>query len=131
MSHWDTVFVSLDKSQPGMQGMLVAHALLFFLFYDPYLNKEIPCVLVNLVIPQGDNPDEVTGMWMVCPEYQGSIQTLKVIHLDSIARGAHLLPVYGSGFLPEDFHYSFALDAFKFFFVNHYVNHHAHKFLTG
>ena len=54
-----------------------------------------------------------------------------MIHLDSIARGTHLLPVYGSGFLPEDFHYVVSLDAFKSYYVNHYIDHHAHEFLTS
>lgn len=131
MSRRDTVFVSLDESQPGMQGMLVARVLLFFSYFDSYLNKDIPCALVNWFTRHGDKPDKVTGMWIVQPEYQGGVRPLQVIHLDSIARGAHLLPVYGTGFLPEDFDYTFSLDAFNLYFVNQYVDHHAHEFLTS
>lgn len=130
MNRRDTVFVSLDESQPGMQGMLVARVLLFFSYFDSYLDTDIPCALVNWFTRHGDKPDEATGMWMVQPEYHGGTRTLQVIHLDSIARGAHLLPVYGTGFLPEDFDYVFSLDAFKCYFVNHYIDHHAHEFLT-
>ena len=126
----DTVLVSVDDSQCRMHGMLVAHVLLLFSFHDVYLDKDVPCALVNWFIPDsGDEPDEVTGMWVVKPECEGNIQMLEVIHLDTIARGAHLLPMYGSGYLPKDFHYSVSLDVFKSYFVNHYIDHHAHKFL--
>ncbi|KAF9456708.1 hypothetical protein BDZ94DRAFT_1346445 [Collybia nuda] len=70
-------------------------------------------------------------MWKVCPEYQGIIWSLDIMHLDSITRGAHLLPIYGSGFLPEDFHYTASLDTFRAYFVNHYIDHHVHEFLTS
>ncbi|KIM35103.1 hypothetical protein M413DRAFT_79750, partial [Hebeloma cylindrosporum] len=53
-----------------------------------------------------------------------------VIDLDSIVRGAHLLPMYNSNPLPEDFHFSRSLDVFCAFFVNSYVDHHAHEFIT-
>lgn len=43
----DTVFVSLDEFKPGMEGMLAAHVLLFFSFYDPDFNKNTPCALVD------------------------------------------------------------------------------------
>lgn len=127
----DTVFVSLDESKPGMEGMLVARVLLFFSFYDSHLEKDIPCALVNWFVLDGEEPDDVTGMWVVRPEYQGNTRSLNVVHLESIARGAHLLPVYGTGFLPEDFHYTASLDAFRSYFVNSYIDHHAHEFLTS
>ena len=127
----DTVFVVLDESQAGMHGMLVARVLLFFSYYDAYLDENVPCALVNWFVLDGDEPDKATGMWILCPEYEGRVRTVEVIHLDSIARGAHLLPVFGSGFLPEDFQYEVSLDVFCSYFVNHYIDHHAHEFLTG
>ena len=111
--------------------MLIARALLFFSYYDTYLNENVPCGLVNWFTLDGDEPDSATGMWVVRPEYEGRVRTLEVIHLNSIARGAHLLPVYGSGFLPEDFQYEVSLDVFSSYFVNHYIDHHAHEFLAG
>ena len=51
--------------------------------------------------------------WSMHPDVMScNTWTLNIIYLDNIARGAHLLPIYGSGFLPEDFHYAFSLDAF-------------------
>ena len=51
------------------------------------------------------------------------------VHLDSIARAAHLSPIYGESRVPEDFNYHNALDTVDSFFVNHYVDHHAHEFI--
>lgn len=130
MARCDTVLVLLDNSLHGMHGMLVAWVLLLFLFHDVYLDKDFSCALVNWFIPTYDEPDEATGMWVVEPKLKDSTRTIEVIHLDAIARVIHLLPVYGSGYLPEDFHYLFSLDSFKTYFVNHYINHHAHEFLT-
>ena len=69
-------------------------------------------------------------MWVVKPEldHHGK-PTLEVIHMDSIARGVHLLPVYGNSRVPEDFNHHDVLDAYSSFFVNHYVDHHAHEFI--
>jgi hypothetical protein len=71
-------------------------------------------------------------MWVVQPEYEGNGHcTLAIINLDCIAQATHLLPVYGSTFLPEDFHFSDALDVFRAYFVNPYVDHHSHEFLRS
>ena len=44
-----------------------------------------------------DEPDHDTGMWSVQLECDRRGQpTVKVIDIDAIARGAHLLPIYGS-----------------------------------
>ncbi|KIJ64676.1 hypothetical protein HYDPIDRAFT_89545 [Hydnomerulius pinastri MD-312] len=70
-------------------------------------------------------------MWVVKPEYTPSgRRSLAVVHLDSIARAAHLLPVYGPSVLPEDLHFSQSLDAFRAFYVSRYADHHMHEFLA-
>jgi hypothetical protein len=127
---FDTVFVTVsDDERSVMNGMLVARVFLFFLFHDPKLQKEIPCVLVNWFVPVSQEPDHVTGMWVVKPEILGGKPTVEVIHLDSIVQGAHLIPQYGTGFLPEDFSCIDALDSFKSYFVNHFIDYHAHELL--
>jgi hypothetical protein len=135
-SRHDTVFVKVndvgDEGAEGseiMQGMLIARVLLFFSFHDPVLREEIPCALVNWFMPVSDQRDEVMGMWEFRPEMVGSRPTLEVIHLDTIVRGAHLLPNYGRGFLPEDFDARSALEAFRSYFVNHFIDYHAHELL--
>ena len=110
---------------------MVARVLLFFSFYDPKLRKELPCALVNWFVPTSEYPDPGTGMWILKPKILAGKPTLEVIHLDTIVRGAHLLPQYGSGFLPEDFHYTHSLDAFKLYFVNHFLDYHVHELIRG
>ncbi|KAJ7800738.1 hypothetical protein B0H14DRAFT_3784803 [Mycena olivaceomarginata] len=61
--------------------------------------------------------------------YRG-VPTVAIVPMDSIARGAHLIGVYGTAALPEDFHFSDSLDAFNTYFVNPYADHHMHEFLT-
>ena len=67
-----------------MNGMLVVRVLLFFLYHDPKLHKEFPCALVNWFVPVLEEPDHVTGMWVVKPEISGGKPTIEVIHLDLI-----------------------------------------------
>ncbi|KAI9444428.1 hypothetical protein F5148DRAFT_1278259 [Russula earlei] len=85
-NHWfDTVFVTgSDDEGSAMNAMLVACFFLFFLFHDPKLHKEFPCVLVNWFVPVSPEPDYVTGMWAVKLKILGGKPTIKVIHLDSI-----------------------------------------------
>ncbi|KAJ7483956.1 hypothetical protein B0H11DRAFT_1862373 [Mycena galericulata] len=72
----------------------------------------------------------ITGMWVVTPAMEGlGRKSLAIVSLDCIARAAHLLPVYGSALLPEDFHFSYSLDVFRAFFVNRYTDHHTFEFL--
>jgi len=127
----DTVLVVVDESQPGMMGMVVACVLLLFSFHDAYLNQTLPCALVNWFIRHGDEWDKDTNMWVVWLEYEGNRRTLDVIHLDSIVCGAHLLPCFSTGFLPEDFDHTFALDVFKSYFINQHIDHHMHEFLMS
>ncbi|KAH9178034.1 hypothetical protein EDB89DRAFT_2112020 [Lactarius sanguifluus] len=125
--HHDTVFVVLDDSQPGMDGMEIGRVLLFFSF--EYRRKSFSCALINWFV-HADERDPDTGMWVVKQEVDHRGQpTLEVIHVDSIAQAAHLLPLYGSSRVPEDFDYHNALDTYYSFFVNHYVDHHAHEFI--
>ena len=106
----DTVFVETNAELPGMRGMVIGRVLLLFSF--SFRGHIYPCALLHWLVPVGDERDGETGMWIVRPEFEGNHRSLAVIHLDCIARGAHLLPIFGSSFLPEDFHFSNSLDAF-------------------
>ncbi|KAG2031509.1 hypothetical protein BDR03DRAFT_875804, partial [Suillus americanus] len=48
-------------------------------------------------------------------------------HIDTIYRAAHLLPVFSDGPLPLDFHFSYSLDAFNYYYVNKYADHHTNE----
>jgi hypothetical protein len=133
---FDTVLVTVsddesEQDEPFMHGMLVARVLLFFSFYDPKIRKEFPCALVNWFVPASEGPDLVTHMWIVKPEVMRGNPPLEVIHLDTIVRGAHLLPEFGHGFIPEAFSYTEALDAFKRYLVNHFIDYHAHELIRA
>jgi hypothetical protein len=125
---FDTIFVQTGSEQGAMKGMMIGRVRLLFAF--TYGDTHFPCALVQWFIPI-DEPDEDTGMWVVLPEFQrNGHRTLDVIHLDSIARATHLIPVFGPLFVPEELHFSEALDSYRAYFVNNYVNHHSHEFLS-
>jgi hypothetical protein len=122
----DTVFV--ETGQGSMQGMVIGRVRLFFSFASD--RKRYSCALVEWFIPQ-DEPDEDTGMWVVKPEfYSNGQRTLAVVHLDCIARAAHLLPVFRSSFVPDELHFSDSLDVYHAYFVNNNIDHHCHEFLS-
>jgi len=123
----DTAFVVLDDSQPGMEGMEVGRVLLFFSFH--YHHESHSCALINWFVHDNER-DPDTGMWTVQLECDRRGEpTVQVIALETIAHGAHLLPVYGSTRVPDDFSHHDALDSFNSFFVNHFIDHHTHEFI--
>jgi hypothetical protein len=125
----DTVFVVLDDSQPGMDGMEIRQVLLFFSF--TFHRKVYSCALINWFV-HGDQPDDDMGMWTVELECdRRGHATLQVIEVEMLAHAAHLLPVFGSSRVPDEVSHHNALDRFNSFFVNHFVDHHAHEFVTG
>jgi hypothetical protein len=128
----DTVFVVQDEAQAGMRGMLIARVRLLFSFIDEDsdVGATVPCALVSWYLPASNNRDPDTGMWLVQPEGTREFQPIQVIPLKSVARGAHLLPNYGVGMLPEYITHINALDEFKTYFVNPYIDHHCHEFLS-
>jgi len=81
------------------------------------------------LLPVGDDPCDETDLWMVKPDFRCQKPLLEVIHLDTILCGAHLVSVSGSGFLLLDrtLTFSKSLDVFSTFYVNKYVDHHAHE----
>jgi hypothetical protein len=77
----------------------------------------------------GDAPDAITGMWRVKPDFGRDGQAIvAVVALDTIFRGAHLIGVAGDTHIPRHgFDSSKTLDSFHSFYVNKYVDHHAHE----
>lgn len=125
-ARYDCVFVETDANKRGMRGLHVARVRLFFSF--KHEGVTFPCALIEWFEPIGTCVDELTGMWVVEPELDvNGERSRTIIHLDSIVRAAHLIPVYGSQPLPPFFHFSESLDAFQAYFVNKYVDHHSHE----
>ena len=123
--HWDCVFVDMGFSEnAGMRGLLVACIYLFFRFL--YSNINYPCALVQWYSTSGE-PDTSTSLCIVQLEStrQGR-RHMSVIHIDTIIRGAHLLPRFLSDMpVYQEVNYSNVLDLFTSFYVNKFIDHHA------
>jgi hypothetical protein len=124
---WDCALVVVDESEPGMRGMGVVQIWLLFSF--THGTKTYPCALVDWFKASGRGPDPVTGMWRVVPEVRNGEQVQSVIHLDTLLCGVHLLPIFGSGFLPPHFNYDDTLDAFSAYYISKYADHHSHEII--
>ncbi|OSX56363.1 hypothetical protein POSPLADRAFT_1160487, partial [Postia placenta MAD-698-R-SB12] len=114
---YDTVLVNKDPTLDGFRGMYAARIRLLFSFW--YSGTLYPCALVEWFLPLGDEPDKDTGMWIVEPQLdEDSRRPSEVIHLDSVARAVHLIPVFGGDFIPVDLRAYDSLDAFRAYYVN-------------
>ncbi|KAH9023764.1 hypothetical protein EDB85DRAFT_1870528, partial [Lactarius pseudohatsudake] len=123
---YDTVFVNADSAVEGMRGLYVARVRLFFSF--SFEGVHYPCALVNWFSCKDDSPDDTTGMWIVEPYARGGdgeSLSSDIIHLDTILRAAHLLPVFGSERVSRTLSSTDTLDTFSNFYVNKYIDHHA------
>ena len=120
------MLIEKDPTLPGFQGLHAVQVCLFFSFRH---NQIIyPCALVQWFVPIGNHPYEETCMWMVEPEFNHNGQHVTVIvHLDTAVCGAHLIPIYGSAFIPHELYFSKMLHAFCVYYVNKYADHHMHK----
>ncbi|KIJ58526.1 hypothetical protein HYDPIDRAFT_119445 [Hydnomerulius pinastri MD-312] len=125
-ARYDCVFVENGgEEEAGFRGLLVARARMFFSCLHE--GRRYSCALVDWFLPIDNEPDDETGLWVVCPEVDHAGEWVQsVISLDSIVRGAHLMPMFGGDFLPCDFHFSESLDSFNAYYVNKYIDHHTH-----
>ncbi|KAG2134177.1 uncharacterized protein EDB93DRAFT_1242713 [Suillus bovinus] len=70
--------------------------------------------------------DKVTGMYMVVPSFdEDSSPNMSIIHIDSIVRGAHLLPIFSTQFVPRGLQFHHFLDVFRGFYINQFIDHHS------
>ncbi|KAG2121641.1 hypothetical protein BD769DRAFT_1361185, partial [Suillus cothurnatus] len=105
-------------------GLEVARVCAFVSFQ--YRGEVYPCAVIHWFDKVGDAADEDTGMWIDRPGYRANNSPEHaVIHLDAIYHAAHLIPVYGTEFLPQELKFYHSYDAFQTYYVNKYVDHHA------
>jgi hypothetical protein len=128
-ARYDCILAENDPTLSGLPGMFVGQVLLFFSFNfrgcDYY-----PCALVKWFKIIGEGPCPITGMWRVQPEFDGNQRVMSVIHVGSIVRGVHLIPIYGQHLdLDTELQYSYSLDAFQAFYVSPYSDYHAFQLL--
>jgi hypothetical protein len=65
-------------------------------------------------------------MWIVRPTvHDDGTPNFAVIHIDTIYRAAHLIPVYGPDFIADNIEYFHSYDAFCSFYINKFADHHA------
>jgi hypothetical protein len=123
---YDCVYLMVDPEALGFHALNVVRVQLLFSFR--WSGKEYPCALVKWFSALGDQPDEVTGLWIVKPDINvDGNQDVQVVHLETIVRLAHLLPVFGNTPLPvQGIHPSDILDTFHMYYVNKYADHHSH-----
>ena len=124
---YDCAFIKQDSKLEGFRGLLVARVRSFLLIW--YHGIVHPCALVSWYSVIGDQPCPDTRMWKVKPDLDDlGNPMLDITHLDSILRNAHLMGVCdGSTRLPHNFNFNDSLDSFKAFYVNKYIDYHAHE----
>jgi hypothetical protein len=111
----------------GFAGLSVARLRLLFSFNHD--GTRYPCALVEWFSVVGNSPNSVTGYWVLKPEVRHGKPSRSVIHLDCILRGAHLMPVFGEGFVARQLNYTMTLDIFQEFYLNHHIDPHAFEVL--
>ena len=122
----DCIFVEQNPDLPGFRGLFAARVQLFFSI--KYNKTTYPCALVSWFSAFRDSPCPDTGMWIVTPDFDRTgDRVMSVIHLDTILRGAHLLGVTDATQIPRHITLHNSLDAFKAFYINKYIDHHAHE----
>jgi hypothetical protein len=122
--HYDTVFINTDPDAEGMHGLSVACMQLFFSF--SHGGVQYPCALVHWFSSVGDSPNNNTGMWEVVNDTPNKYPST-ILHLDTIVRTAHLLPVFGCEHMSQALSFTDTLNSFTRFYVNKYADHHAFK----
>lgn len=122
---YDCILVQVSPEDNGFRSMQAARVRLFFSI--KHNSNTIPCALVEWYETVGNGPDKDVGMWVVKPEYTANRQrrVAAVIHLDSVVRGVHLIPVYRKQQIPRKHAYSTTLNNFRQFYVNKYIDYHA------
>lgn len=127
---YDCVFIDHEPELDGFAGLYVARVKLFlsFVIEDDEATSHYPCALVEWFSTHGDSPCEDTGLWTVVPDRDArGRRVASLVHIDTILRGAHLIGVAGHHLLPETLTYNHSLDVFSRFYVNKYIDYHAHE----
>ncbi|KAJ3999966.1 hypothetical protein F5050DRAFT_1563996 [Lentinula boryana] len=125
----DTVAIVIDDTIPGFRGMSAARVLLLFSFI--HMGSKYPCALVHWYNTYGQSRNAKTDMLSVRPSFLDTRQYhphLAVVHLDTLLRGIHLMPMYGSQPLPRyDMNHYNSLDIFSAFYVNRFADYHSNE----
>ena len=107
----------------------VACCLNMILSFNPAQQGFISLCPFIMVFSHWNQPCPNTKMWKVQPDLNNLGQPiLNIIHLDTILCNAHLIGVCnGMTWLPYNFRCHDSLNSFKSFYVNKYIDYHAHE----
>lgn len=121
----DAVLIWANGSLSGIKGFHIARIRLIFSFQA----KDVwyPSALVQWYRQTSDVPDADTGLWVVEPGLREGKPHYSVVSIESVYRAAHLLPVYGRELMKRWQHHTQTLDSFKCYYINSFVDHHAHE----
>ncbi|KAI0711740.1 hypothetical protein C8Q76DRAFT_769461 [Earliella scabrosa] len=124
---FDTVLILADPDAHGMRRYRVARLRqLVSIMHEDILHQ---VAIVHQYVYEGAEPDGLTAMWVVKPETVNERWVTGIVPLTAIARACHLMPVLGRTSVPVWFDYSDTLDWFDKYYVNHYIDYHAHETL--
>lgn len=127
-ARYDCIFVNSDDTEAGGTHRLeIARVMSFFSIVQAHKEEEYQCALIHWFSRPDTEPDEDTGLWVVEPEFDDDGNPhLAIVHVDSIYRAAHLLPVYRTNqFTSRSLTMHDTLDTFKQFYFNKFVDYHA------
>ncbi|KAG1741478.1 uncharacterized protein EDB91DRAFT_1237140 [Suillus paluster] len=121
----DCVIVNMNTGTDLMNGLPVARVLCFFSFNNR--TSFFQCAVVHWFSHVLEERDPDTGMYVVSPSTLDAVGTpdISIIHIDCIFHAAHLIPVYGSNFLPHAIATHDSYNVFRSYFINKYADHHA------
>ena len=126
----DCILLNTSSDTTGTRGLDVARVHLFFSFA---LGEEVlECALIHQFCRSYTDPDPDNRMWVLEPDYDNNgYRLMSVVHVDSIVRAAHLLPVFKDGTpIPREINFTHTLDVFKAFYLNKYIDYHAFETLS-
>lgn len=126
---YDCVLINTGPDK-GVHGFEIARVFLFFAFW--HQDKKYPSALIQWFSFVDSEPDDATGMYLVQPDTTDTGDPrLAIVHVDSIFRAVHLLPVYRDNkFISRDITMHTSLDTLKLFYVNKFVDYHAFEVLS-
>jgi hypothetical protein len=103
------------------------------MFFSFTLEEEVfTCALIHEFCKVFTDPDPDNGLWILEPDFnRDGYRIMSVVHIDSIIRAAHLLPLFKDDTpIPREINFTNTLDVFKAFYFNKYIDYHAFRILS-
>jgi hypothetical protein len=120
----DTVLIQ-NGPEDGVRGMIVGRVLA--LCKVPHGTTTYPCAFVEWFVRTSDEPDPVTGLWIVKPKLNGRRRDVGFVHLDCIVCACQLIGVYGTEPLPVNSQHHWTHTIFRRFYINRWTDFHSHE----